>query len=64
MGRERFDKLMDIGQAVRRLESGDSVRRAAWEDKDRTLEPDAERDTEVILTHEDLLADDWEIYEG
>jgi hypothetical protein len=55
---------MDIGQAVRRLKSGDSVRRTAWQDKDRTLEPDASDDTDVNLTHEDLLADDWEIYDG
>jgi hypothetical protein len=56
--------LMDIGQAVRRLKAGDSVRRAAWEDKDRTLEPDAAGDTDVDITHEDLLADDWETYDG
>jgi hypothetical protein len=55
---------MDIGQAVRRLKSGESVRRTAWEDKDRTLEPDASGDTDTDLTHEDLLADDWEIYDG
>lgn len=55
---------MDIGQAVRRLKAGDSVRRAAWEDEDRTLEPDAAGDTDVDITHEDLRADDWETYDG
>ena len=55
---------MDIGQAVRRLKNGDSVRRAAWEDTDRTLEPDASADADVGLTYEDLAADDWETYDG
>lgn len=54
---------MDIGQAVRRLKNGDSVRRAAWEDQDRHLDPEASEDSDD-LTYEDLLADDWEIYDG
>ena len=54
---------MDIGQAVRRLKSGDQVRRTAWEDKDRVLDSDAAGDADVDITHEDLLADDWEIVE-
>lgn len=64
MGGERIDKLMDIGQAVRRFRSGDKVRREAWEDKERCLDPDGEETTELILTYADLLALDWEIYDG
>ena len=55
---------MDIGQAVKRLQSGDKVRRAAWEDKERVLEPEESEDADVDLTHEDLLATDWEVYDG
>jgi hypothetical protein len=52
---------MDIGQAVRRLKNGDKIRRQEW-DEDRFLDLDA---AEVPnLTYEDLLADDWEIYDG
>jgi hypothetical protein len=55
---------MDIGQAVRRLQSGDKVRRQEWEDKERYLDPDGSEDINPILSYEDLLADDWEIYDG
>jgi hypothetical protein len=55
---------MNIEQAVRRLRSGDKVRRASWENKERHLDPDDPDDTGPILTYEDLLADDWETYDG
>jgi hypothetical protein len=55
---------MDIGQAVRRLKSGDQVRREGWEDKERYLDPDGSETIEPSLTYEDLLADDWETLDG
>jgi hypothetical protein len=55
---------MNIEQAVRRLRSGDKVRRASWENKERHLDPDAPDEDGPILTYEDLLADDWETYDG
>jgi hypothetical protein len=56
---------MDIGQAVKRLLSGDKVRRAAWEDEERVIDPDELKDTDLIdLTYGDLLATDWETYDG
>lgn len=55
---------MDIGQAVRRLIAGDRVRREAWEEKDRHLDPDASGEIYVDFTYEDLFANDWEIYDG
>jgi hypothetical protein len=82
VGGERIDKLMDIGQAVRRLQSGDTVARAGWNGKDQYLElqvPD--KDSKMTLPYvyihtvqgdlvpwlcsqTDLLANDWEIYDG
>jgi hypothetical protein len=57
--------MMDIGQAVKRLRSGDKVRREAWEDKDRCLDHDELKDTDSIdLTYGDLLATDWESVDG
>jgi hypothetical protein len=73
---------MDIGQAVRRLQSGDRVARAGWNGKDQYLElqvPD--KDSKMTLPYvfirtvqgdlvpwlcsqTDLLANDWEIYDG
>ena len=38
MGGERIDILMDIGQALRRLRSGDRVARAGWNGKGMYLE--------------------------
>jgi hypothetical protein len=52
---------MDIGQAVKRLKGGDKIRRQEW-DEDRFLDLDSEES--LKLTYEDLLADDWEIYDG
>jgi hypothetical protein len=52
---------MDIGQAVKRLKSGDQVRRREW-DEGRVL--DLEGEEGLNLTYEDLLADDWEIVDG
>lgn len=58
---------MDIGQAVRRLQSGERVRRTEWEE-DKFLDPDKigriEDDPEKVVTYDDLLADDWETYDG
>jgi Protein of unknown function (DUF2829) len=82
VGGERIDRLMDIGQAVRRLQSGDRVARAGWNGKDQYLElqvPD--KDSKMTLPYvfirtvqgdlvpwlcsqTDLLANDWEIYDG
>jgi hypothetical protein len=73
---------MDIGQAVRRLQSSDRVARAGWNGKDQYLElqvPD--KDSKMTLPYvyihtvqgdlvpwlcsqTDLLANDWEIYDG
>jgi hypothetical protein len=54
---------LDIGQAVRRLRSGDKVRRHAW-DADRHLNPETAADEkDPVVAYEDLLGDDWEIYE-
>jgi hypothetical protein len=55
---------MDIGQAVKRLHSGDKVRRAAWEDEERCIDPDEPEDIELNLTYKDLVATDWETYDG
>jgi hypothetical protein len=55
---------MDIGQAVKRLHSGDSVRRAAWEDEDRCINPDEPEDIDLHLTYADLMALDWETHDG
>ena len=38
MGGERVDRLMDIGQAVRRLLSGDRIARAGWNGRGQYLE--------------------------
>jgi hypothetical protein len=38
VGRERIDGLMDIGQAVRRLQSGDRIARAGWNGRGQYLE--------------------------
>lgn len=55
---------MDIGQAVRRLANGDKIRRAEW-DEGRFIDPDDdEHDLKPIVNYEDMLADDWEIYDG
>ena len=55
---------MDIGQAVRRLLSGDKVRREAW-DIQQLIDPNDESPLEEVkLTYEDLLADDWETVDG
>lgn len=54
---------MDIGQALRRFRSDDKVRREAWEEG-RFLDPAADEDTVLNLTYEDLLASDWEVYDG
>ena len=55
---------MDIAQAVRRLANGDKVRREAWEE-DRFIDPDDdEHELKPIVSYEDLLADDWETYDG
>jgi hypothetical protein len=82
VGGERIDRLMDIGQAVRRLQSSDRVARAGWNGKDQYLElqvPD--KDSKMTLPYvyihtvqgdlvpwlcsqTDLLANDWEIYDG
>jgi hypothetical protein len=56
---------MDIGQAVKRLRSGDRIARAGWEDKDRFIDHEETKDTDDLdLTYEDLLADDWETVDG
>lgn len=51
---------MDIGQAVKRLRSGDKIRREAWEDAERAIDPDESEDKELELTLADLTATDWE----
>jgi hypothetical protein len=38
VGCERIDGLMDIGQAVRRLQSGDRIARAGWNGRGQYLE--------------------------
>jgi hypothetical protein len=55
---------MDIGQAVKRLHSGDSVRRKAWTDEDRCITPEDPEESDLDLTYEDLMANDWEIVDG
>jgi hypothetical protein len=64
VGGEGVDKLMDIGQAVRRLNNGDKIRRESWKDVERFIEPDMDEETDLKLTFEDLLATDWEMYDG
>ena len=82
MGGERFDRLMDIGQAVNRLRSGDKIARAGWNGKGQYVElqvPDegSKMTLPYVLIHTvqgdlvpwlcsqtDLLANDWEIYDG
>lgn len=54
---------MEIGQAVRRLRSGDRIRREAWEDKDRYLSDDDAEMDDPVLTLADILAGDWEAEE-
>jgi hypothetical protein len=55
---------MDIGQAVKRLHSGEMIRRASWEDTERCINPDEPEDIDLKLTYEDLLATDWESVDG
>jgi hypothetical protein len=73
---------MDIGQAVRRLLSGDRVARSGWNGKNMYLElqePDDNSKMTVpyvfmktaddnlvpwLCSQTDLLADDWETYDG
>jgi hypothetical protein len=73
---------MDIGQAVRRLQSGDKVNRAGWNGKGQYLElqtPDEDSKMTLpyvyihtvqgdlvpwLCSQTDLLANDWEIYDG
>jgi Protein of unknown function (DUF2829) len=73
---------MDIGQAIRRLQSGDKVNRAGWNGKGQYLElqtPDEDSKMTLpyvyihtvqgdlvpwLCSQTDLLANDWEIYDG
>jgi Protein of unknown function (DUF2829) len=73
---------MDIGQAVRRLKSGDKVARTGWNGKNVYVElqtPDEDSKMTLpyvfmftalgdlvpwLCSQTDLLADDWEIYNG
>ena len=82
MGGERFDRLMDIGQAVNRLRSGDKIARAGWNGKGQYVElqvPDEDSKMTLpyvfihtvqgdlvpwLCSQTDLLANDWEIYDG
>lgn len=82
MGGEGVDKLMDIGQAVRRLKSGDKLAREGWNGKNMYVElqmPDEDSKMTLpyvfmftakgdlvpwLCSQTDLLADDWEIYDG
>jgi len=52
VGGERVDRLMDIGQAVRRLLSGDRIARAGWNGRGQYLElqtPD--KDSKMTLPY-------------
>ena len=53
---------MDIGQAARRLANGDKMRREEW-DEGKFIDPEDEDNLKPILNYEDLLADDWEVYD-
>jgi hypothetical protein len=82
VGGEGVDKLMDIGQAVRRLKSGDKLAREGWNGKNMYVElqmPDEDSKMTLpyvfmftskgdlvpwLCSQTDLLADDWEIYDG
>jgi hypothetical protein len=82
VGGERTDELMDIGQAVRRLQSGDKVARVGWNGKGMYVElqvPDANSKMTLpyvymstaqgdlvpwLCSQTDLLANDWEMYDG
>jgi Protein of unknown function (DUF2829) len=73
---------MDIGQAVRRLKSGDKIARTGWNDKNMYVElQEPDEDSKMTLPYvfmftskgdlvpwqlsqADLLADDWEIFDG
>lgn len=73
---------MDIGQAVRRLRSGDKLAREGWNGKGQYIElqvPDENSKMTLpyvfihtvqgglvpwLASQTDLLADDWEIYDG
>jgi hypothetical protein len=55
---------LDIGQAVKRLRSGDKVRRVEWDPEVDDIDPEvAAEDDNLVFTYEDLLADDWEVVE-
>jgi hypothetical protein len=55
---------MDIGQAVKRLLSGDKIKRVAWGDDEGWIEPDQKENTDLELTYGDLVATDWETDDG
>jgi hypothetical protein len=73
---------MDIGQAVRRLKSGDKIARTGWNGKNMYVElQEPDEDSKMTLPYvfmftskgdlvpwqcsqADLLADDWEIFDG
>ena len=73
---------MDIGQAVRRLKSGDKLTREGWNGKNMYVElqvPDEDSKMTLpyvfmftskgdlvpwLCSQTDLLADDWEIFDG
>jgi hypothetical protein len=73
---------MDIGQAVRRLLSGDKIARAGWNGKGQYIElqtPDEDSKMTLpyvyihtvqgdlvpwLCSQTDLLANDWETYDG